>query len=558
MRILRPAALLAAMTAIAAPPPPQLNLRLTMRDGVELSANLWLPEAKGKFPLAFYRTPYGKTDRLTSNLRAFVDAGYAVMLQDVRGRGDSGGVFRQLVQEENDAEDTLNWVRRQPWSNGQAGLFGASYPGIAAWQAARSGHPAIRAIATGFCGADEYLDRYYSPGGAFRLGHRLWWLAQNFSPAGRKRPTYTELVRHRPLRTADVQATGRTLDFYQAAMDHPSYDSFWRSLSTLQAAGRMNVPAHLTGGWYDPYCSSDISLFNTLRAAGVPVRLVIGPWGHNPAIALETVDPAAAAIELRKLEVEWFDACLRGGPKAATGIRYFVPGLNAWRETPQWPPTATGDTEWYLAPDQRLAPKPRRKGGQSTFSYNPDDAVPTLGGATCCDPRVQPWGPLDQRPLDRRQDVLHFTGAPLEEGLEIAGAVRAVLHLQSDAPDTDFSAKLVDVAPDGTARLVCDGLIRLRYRHGLDRPVAYQPGATERVVVPLGDIAWYFPPGHRVRLDVSSSNFPRFDRNPNTGRPVAGETRTRIARQTILFGRAHPSRLLLPAKKRKAHPLAPA
>lgn len=555
------ALILIGVLLAAAPPEPSLHVKVPTRDGFALCTNIWLPDAKGKFPAAVYRTPYGKTDRLTPSLRPFRDAGYVVVVQDVRGRGHSTGLFRQLLQEENDTEDLLNWMMRQPWFDGRAGLFGGSYPGIAAWRGALSQHPSIRAIAPSFSGGDEYLDRYYSSGGAFRSGHRLWWIAENFNLPGRKRPPFAEVMRFLPLREADRFASGRELDFFRAAMDHPSYDAYWRSLSTLHASARLRTPAHVVSGWFDPYNGSDLEMYDVLRAAGLPVRLIIGPWGHNPSLPLETVNEQGSPGPLRGLELEWFNAYVRGAGKPPEPlIRYFVMGANRWTETPAWPPADTAPAALYLGGGKansgqgsgRLLAEPARRSAADAFDYDPANPVPTRGGSTCCNPRMIPWGPLDQREVEGRPDVLVYTGEPLAQPVEIAGRVRVQLWVKSTAPDTDFTAKLVDVAPDGTARLVCDGVLRLRYRHGLERPVSYRPGRVERIHISLGSIAWQFLPGHRIRLDVSSSNFPKYDRNLNTGRPAASETGVQIARQTVLHDRMHPSHLLLPVRRAEA------
>lgn len=527
-----------------------------MRDGVELCANLWMPAARGRFPLALYRTPYRKSDRLTHGLRQFRDAGYAVIVQDVRGRGHSEGIFRQLFQEENDTEDTLEWAIRQSWSDGTAGLFGGSYPGIAAWRGALSRHPALKAIAPSFSGGDEYMDRYYSAGGGFRLGHRLWWISENFSPPGRKRLPFADLVQHLPLRTGDIAGAGMELDFFQAALDHPAYDAYWRSLSTLQAISRTSVPPHITSGWFDPYCGSDLEMYAALRAVGRPAQLLLGPWGHNPSVPAEGVDQAQMRNAFRRFELEWFDAWIRGKrPEPPSRVRYFVMGANVWKESPSWPPGGTIPEELFLHSQGRanrtngggtLEPEAARISPPDTYVYDPANPVPTIGGATCCNPRLWMWGPLDQRPLARRDDILSYAGPRLREPLEIAGPVRLFLTVRSTASDTDFMAKLVDVSPEGTERLVCDGMLRLRYRHGLERPASYQPGAVERITVWLGDIAWRFAPGHRVRLDITSSNFPRFDRNLNSSRPLADEKTLRKATQTVLHDRRNPSHLVLP------------
>lgn len=559
--------LLALATAAAAQPVVQLHVRVPMRDGVRLCANIFRPALKGRFPVVLHRTPYRKSSVITPSIRVFLERGYAVVTQDVRGRYDSEGEFRQFAQEERDGADTLAWIARQAWSDGKVAMFGGSYTGIVQWRAALSGHPALKAIAPAVSGGDEYFDRYYSRGGAFRLAHRLRWIAENFKPANRPVVDFQKMVTFLPLGKADRLATGRTLDFYQEAMAHPSYDGYWQSMSTLQRAGAVKAAALIEGGWFDPFVQSDIAMWQALRARGHPARLILGPWGHNlnPSMPGSDFGPGAE-LPLRRLEADWFDAWLRQtSPPASSGVLYFVMGANEWRESPVWPPEDfellelfldSGGLANSLGGDGRLMPEPPEDEAADRYEYNPRKAAPTVGGNTCCNLKVLPWGPLDQRKVEGRHDVLVYTSRPLRTDLEVAGGVRAVLYVSSSAPDTDFTAKLVDVAPDGTARIVSDGLTRLRYREGVERAVMYRPGTVVEVEIDAGVTAWVFEPGHAVRLEVSSSNFPKFDRNPNTGRLQASETQMRVARQAVFHGPERLSRLVLSARKRAGRALS--
>lgn len=550
--------ILFALPGLAAGPASTLHVKVRMRDGVRLCTNFFRPAPQGRYPVVLLRTAYRKPDQLTPNLRSFVDHGYAVVVQDVRGRHHSQGEFQPLVQEQRDGEDALDWIAAQPWSDGRVGMFGGSYNGIAQWRAALSGHPALRAIAPAVSGGDDYLDRYYSRGGAFKFGHRVLWIAENFKPGSWPRPDFSKIERHLPLRTADRAFTGKTLEFFQMALDHPSYDGYWSFLSTRRRVDRVRAAALIMAGWYDNYAESDLEMFAALRDLGRPVRLVIGPWGHNLSPVMPEADFGPEAGEpLRPLEIAWFDAFVKKASAApATGVRYFLMGANRWVEAPDWPPP-TRDLHLFL---HGSAPANTARGGGDLihnaakrsapdgFEYDPANPVPTLGGAVCCNARVFPWGPLDQRPVEGRGDVLVYTSAVLKSDLEVTGTVEAVLHVASSAPDTDFAAKLIDVEPDGRAVLVSDGILRMRYRNGVDRPRDYQPGRVERVVVPMGITARVFKAGHRIRLHVSSSNYPRFDRNPNTGGPIADEIKLRKARQTVHHDAERPSYLSLPVR----------
>ena len=534
-----------------------MHVKVAMRDGVKLCANVYRPMVAGRVPVVLQRTPYGKVGELTAGLRAFVDRGYAVVTQDVRGRGDSEGEFRQYLQEGQDGEDTLNWVVRQTWSDGRVGMFGGSYVGISQWRTALTGHPALRAIAPSVSGGDEYFDRYYSRGGAFRLAHRWRWVAENFKPKGTPVVEFQRMVTYLPLRRVDQFVTGQAVGFYQAAMAHPSYDEYWKGLSTKARVDRVKAPALIQAGWYDVYAESDVEMFTALRALGKMARLIVGPWGHNLSAVMPEADFGKdAALPLRRMEIEWFDAFVKqSAPAPQAGVKYFVMGVNEWRESAVWPPAGMELTPMYLSSEKGansangdgvLSTKPVKANGSSRYTYDPKRAVPTLGGANCCSQRAIAWGPMDQRAVEGRRDVLVFTSGPLKDNLEVTGTIRVVLHVSSSAPDTDFTAKLVDVGEDGRARILCDGILRLRYRMGVERAVAYTPGQVERIEIPAGVTSNVFRSGHRVRLEVSSSNFPKYDRNMNTGRAQADEREMRVARQEVRHGGKWASYIVLP------------
>jgi uncharacterized protein len=535
------------------------NVRIPMRDGIHLSANVFRPNAFGRWPVILVRTPYNKGSRLSLNYRAFVQHGFALVIEDVRGRFASEGVFRPLDQEGPDGEDTINWIVRQPWSNGKIGMMGGSYLGIAQWRAALRGNPHLLAIFPGTSGDDAYYDLFYSRGGALQLGHRLLWMAENMRTPGVLLPNFADYVHHVPLRTADRFAVGRPIDFFQAALNHPMYDGLWRKYSTRAELDRIHTPVFAVGGWFDNFAESDLDAFSTLRRLGRPAYIVIGPWPHNMGDRFPGVSFGRNAyLPLRGLQLAWFDHWLgsaKGGLADMPPARYFTMGINRWQASDEWPPSNSHIVPFYLASrgaantvrgNGLLRREPRREDNADEFVYDPRNPVPTDGGPVCCNPRLIPAGPLDQRPLERRPDVLVYTTPPLKRPLEVTGIVRAVLYVSTSAPDTDFTAKLVDVYPDGAARELTDGILRLRYRRGLDHLEFAHPGDVYEITIDLGVTSNVFLRGHRIRLDISSSNFPRFDRNPNTGRRVADDTEWRIARQTVHHGGLLASALRLP------------
>lgn len=552
---------LAAATVIT--PLSLLHVRVRMRDGAHLCTNIFRPAGVTRGPVVLVRTPYGKVNALAGTYEYLVNHGYTFVVQDVRGRYHSGGLFDPAMQETADGEDTLDWIGKQPWCDGNVGMMGGSYLGIAQWRAALGHSPYLKAIFPVVAGSDEYLDRFYSPGGGFKLGHRLQWIAENMRRPNFAEPPFVTFVSHVPLRSADRAAAGRTIGFYQRAMDHPFYDGYWKESSTLRNLNRVKTPAFIVGGWYDNFVESDLAAFQKLQPRFPDNRVLIGPWPHNMSIRFPGVDFGPdSTMPIRTLQAEWFDHWLRHKKPVYEDdppVLVFVMGENRWRGFSQWPPEENIETPFYLdsggkanslSGDGKLRRSPATRAEKDEFTYDPKHPVPTRGGAVCCNPKKFPWGPMDQQEVERRKDVLVYTSGPLQEDLSIVGPVRLLVYVSTSAPDTDIMAKLVDVFPDGMARNLTDGMLRLRYRKSLEQPELVKPGQVYPVTVPVGVTANCFRAGHRIRLEVSSSNFPRFDRNPNTGRAIANETECRKAVQTVMHGTRHPSHLVLPVVPR--------
>jgi uncharacterized protein len=537
------------------------DVAVPMRDGVHLSANVFRPDAPGRYPTILVRTPYNKGSAISPTYAPFVARGYAVVVQDVRGRYASEGVFRPLEQEPADGDDTLNWIARQPWSDGKIGMLGGSYLGIVQWKVAVLNNPHLKAIFPSVSGCDDYLDRFYSPGGAMKLGQRLLWMSENLR-APRFHPDFAGFVLHLPLRTSDVAATGQTSSMFQEAVAHPAYDSFWKSISVREQLDKVRVPVFSVGGWFDNFVESDLLAYARLRRNSGVHRILIGPWPHNKAAKLDGADFGPDAdLPLRGMQMQWFDQFLKGKDApllSQAPVRVFVMGANRWRDAREWPPPAQQERFYLesrghantLAGDGRLelGPPigPALAVAADRFVFDPQDPVPTAGGAACCNPKVFPWGPKDQRPVEHRRDVLVYTTAPLRRDVEVVGTVRVVLYAATSARDTDFTAKLVDVFPDGRAQNLTDGILRLRYRKSLEKPELARPGEICKLTIDAGVTGNVFQKGHRIRMEISSSNFPRFDRNPNTGEPVADATELRKATQTVYHDARRPSYVLLP------------
>jgi putative CocE/NonD family hydrolase len=444
----------------------------------------------------------------------------------------------------------LDWIAAQSWSDGKIGMIGGSYLGIAQWYVALLNNPHLKAISPVVSGDDEYRDRFYSTGGALKLGHRLLWLSENLRAPGYRAPAFDRFVLHLPLRTADRVATGKTLPLWQESLDHPADDAFWRGVSTKRQLDRIHIPVLAFGGWYDNFVESDLSAYSALREKNPASRIVIGPWPHNMSIPFKDVDfgPQSSA-PVRAMQLEWLDHWLKGRESPMLSelpVRLFVMGSNEWRSERGWPIARAKSVRLYLAAKGALAGTAPKADAPDHFVYDPANPAPTRGGAVCCNPAVFPWGPMDQRYLETRSDILSYTSSALKKDMEVTGPIRVILYAATSAPDTDFTAKLVDVFPDGRALNLTDGILRLRYRESLEKPVLATPGQIYEIHIDAGVTSNVFLKGHQIRLEISSSNFPRFDRNPNTGRPIADETELRKASQTIYHDRARASHLLLP------------
>lgn len=543
-------------------PPEELSVAVPMRDGIRLAADIFFPRAGRRWPTVLVRTPYNRKLQATGSYRYFRRRGYAVVIEDVRGRNASQGVLGMADQEGHDGRDSIDWIAQQPWSDGRVVMAGSSYLAIAEWWAAVQGDPRLIAISPMFSGDDEYTDRFYSSGGALQIGHRLSWFAENLTPPSQIRPLLSSYIGHIPLSTADVAATGIVLPLWRTALAHPSDDEYWKALSIREKLDQIDIPVLSFGGWFDEYVESDLDAFSRLAKRHQTIETWIGPWSHNPATKFPTMDFGPhSSLPVRAMQADWFDRWVKGASEASaiesgTAILHlFVMGPNVWREEHEWPLARMRPTPLYLnsrghangvAGDGALEWQPVRKAPNDQFTYDPKNPVPTRGGAICCDPVLFPPGPLDQSFIEQRPDVLVYTSSPLASELEVTGPIRIVLYVSTSVNDTDFTAKLVDVEPDGRPMLVADGIQRLRYRLSLSQPVFVKKNQTYQISIDAGVTSFVFARRHRIRLEVSSSNFPKFDRNMNSVHPNAYETKFTKAKQTVLHQKGFPSEILLP------------
>jgi putative CocE/NonD family hydrolase len=545
----------------------ETGVDVPMRDGTMLATDLYLPDAPA--PALVQRVPYDKDAAPIRNhsldvMRA-VRAGYAVVVQDVRGRYASGGRFVPFAHEGEDGADALAWVAAQPWCSGPTGMCGGSYFGVTQWLAAMQRPPSLKAIAPHFAPAD-FRDGWTHRGGAFELGFNLTWAVGSIGVG--------EVVR----RFRAGEATAREVHAQAVLFDRahelmhrlppaaipelldvaPHYQGWLDGTDPGRVDhSRVAVPALNIGGWHDIFLTGTLANYVAMRDRGA--RLVVGPWAHGNMTGMfaERLYGAAGGVDgtdLTGVQLRWFDRHLRGATmEDEPRVRIFVTGPDVWRDESDWPLPDTVYMPWYLRAGGRLSRDPPGDERPDMYTYDPRDPVPTVGGATFLPglPVSANAGPRDQRVLGTRADVLTYQSEPLESASEVTGPIDLVLYASSSAADTDFTAKLVDVHPDGRAEIVTDGILRARHRHPGAPPL--EPGAVYELHIAVGATSLVFGEGHRIRLDVSSSNFPRFDRNTNTGGTIPEEDETAMvaAQNVVHHDRRRASFLRLPVIDRR-------
>ena len=569
------------------------DLPVEMRDGTVLATDVYRPQGEGRWPVLLQRTPYNKgwgalALLQTDTFRA-VARGYAVVIQDCRGRYASDGGFAPFHQEVADGYDTVEWCARQPWADGGGGMYGTSYVGAVQWLAAVAAPPSLRCIVPTFTASDYYEGWTYQ-GGAFQWGFMCNWVLPFLASAdllrGRDRGAVSEIdfavwrdrliaavdgmdetVRTLPL--GDLPVPPETSPYFAEWLAHPNRDEFWRSCSIEERHDRVRVPALNVGGWYDIFLGGTPRNFTGVRTSGATAeacdgsRLLLGPWTHTtpPVSQSGTVDFGLAAgqgssplsLDVDGEHLRFFDLWLKGiddGLAAEPPVRLFVMGEGVWRGEECWPLERARPTDFFLHGNGQvggtLSTNQPGDDRPDVYLSDPVHPVPTVGGQLCCYPVKLPPGAFDQRELAVRPDVLLYTTAPLEADIEVTGPVHLALWAATTAPDTDFAAKLVDIFPDGHARNLTDGVLRARYRLGTDTPWPIVPGEPHEYAIDLCATSNLFRAGHRIGLEVASSNFPRFDRNPQTGHAFGADSELRPAMQTVFHDREHPSRLVLP------------
>lgn len=528
-------AALAQDTAQAKPAAGAVENMVAMRDGVKLATNVYLPQGEGPFPVVLMRTPYGKDGTFALGADRYRKAGYVYVVQDCRGRFRSEGNYTIFEADRDDGHDTITWITQQPWCNGRVGMTGGSAMGITGLLAAISQHENLRCAYVAVAPESFWTEATFI-GGVFKEADVSNWLKGQ------------DKADEIPFRRASLSNTN--LEMAQDIVQHRD---------------KIRIPIMHVGGWYDIFSVGTQGNFVYLQNRGAEgargkQKLVMGPYGHGGLKGDLKYPEGGGLLTAISDDVAWFDYHLKGlenGVASSPPVRYYqmaaakkgsVSDKNGWQTADNWPLPST-PSSYYLTADRGLsAAAPTHSDSTTSYAYDPEHPVPTVGGANLS----LPIGPLDQREVGQRDDYLRFQSPPLEADVRIAGRVYVDLFASTDGPDTDFMVKLIDVYPDGYEALILDQPLRARFRNG-HRPEQAQmmtPGQPTRMTIELGSTANQFEAGHRIAVHVTSSNYPRFEVNPNTGvAPPGGVTEgqpTRVAKNTIHHDAAHPTALVLP------------
>jgi len=562
----------------------QHDVPMKTRDGVTLRADLYWPATEGKFPTLLQRTPYNKSNAAEFASQAAV-RGYLVVVQDVRGRYTSDGEWYTFKHESEDGYDAVEWAAALPHSNGKVGMFGGSYVGATQMLAAIAHPPHLAGICP-VVTASNYHENWTYQGGAFEQ-----WFNESWT-SGLAQDTLDHVIRDNtnalvgstvlPLNQYPVfnipapqnasALTSVLAPYFLDWLAHPTYDAYWKQWSIEENFQNIQVPALTIAAWYDIFQGGSLRNYLGIKAHGGSeaarngqhlLVTIGGHSGNGRKIGAVDFGPAAEQYNEDKITLDWYDYLLQGKQNefaTKKPVKIFVMGKNEWRYEDTWPPARAKATSYFLhsagkansaSGDGDLLTAAAPSEPPDTYTYDPANPVPTVGGPLCCDGNHLPPGPRDQKEVEARPDVLVYSTPPLDEDLEVTGPVTLDLFAKTSAADTDFTAKLVDAGPDGFAQNLTEGILRARYREsttGAPKPIT--PGEVYEYKIDLWSTSNVFLKGHKIRLEVSSSNFPRFDRNLNTGKDPATDATMLPASNTILHDQQHPSALILPVVAR--------
>lgn len=555
----------------------------SMRDGTVLRSDIYRPPDGDSCPVLLARSPYGKTANVSTFGSAhpiwLAQKGYMVVIQDTRGRFSSEGEFYPFLNEMEDGHDTVEWAASLPGADGRVGMFGFSYVGATQLLAAVTRPPSLTAMAPAFT-SSQYYDGWTYNSGALATAFVCYWanlLAldtairrddragtdQLLASLGNAPSWYWSL----PLAEYQPLGGGHAQYFYDW-VEHHTYDDYWERWSIDEDYSRIEVPALHIGGWYDVFLSGTVRNFNGLRsAAGAGLgreqqKLLLGPWTHMPWTPVGRArDNGPSTNQIDDWMVRWFDQTIKG---LETGVldhavtMYTVDG--EWLDFDEWPPSDVEEETWYIHSEGRANSKygdghldrtPPRAEPVDVFVYDPGVPIPSLGGHSCCFDTITPMGPADQHAAEVSRMMLVYTSEPFAQPVDVIGEASVTLFAASSAPDTDFTARLCVVDPDGRSVNLQEGILRARYRNSLSEPEMLEPGEVYQLTIELGPVGARIPAGSSIRLDISSSDFPQWDRNLNTGGTPLQESAmdAQPATQTVLHNSEHPTSLNLPVRR---------
>ena len=565
----------------------ETDVPATMRDGTVLRSDVYRPRTADAVPVILMRTQYGKSAAQAGSRYQppdwFASHCYLVVIQDVRGQGGSGGTFSEFTHDMEDGYDSVEWAAALPGSNGKVGMYGSSYVGATQWLAATTAPPHLATIVPANT-ASDYYDGWTYEGGEFRLAFVQPWaigLATSAAQNRKDQATAAELksaaadptrwMEFRPFKDLPPMQPQNpaVAPWYFDWIRHSARDDFWRQFSIRDRYPSVKVPVLDVEGWYDAFLAGGTENFAGMVAHGGSEsardnqRLVIGPWDHvnwgrsdsDPAPLLKDIG-AVGDSPINDLMLAWYDHFLKGENNDVAGkprVDYFVMGANIWKSATSWPLPQTNWTTYYLSGPGGIADRKGQlvsaaPGAQppDTYTYDPAFPAPSLGGHSCCGAESGPQGPYDQTPVEQRSDVLVYSSAPLEHDTEMTGPVNVRLWAESTSADTDFTAKLTAVKPDGQVINLNNGILRTSFRDSLSDPTPTTPGRPYEYQIHVWPTSYEFRAGDRIRLEISSSDYPQFAPNPNTGAPFGMDSATRTPVQTILHDQDHPSAVTLP------------
>ena len=554
--------------------PTQKDAPIPMRDGVKLGADVYLPPGSGPFPVLLTITPYGKNGaaRVAVGYNA---AGYAVVAVDTRGLRASQGKWEPYIHEANDGFDVQEWVGHQPWCNGNIGMFGTSYPAYTQVAPAPLRSKYVKALVPVSAQSDNW-GSVWSTDGIFHLAFGPTWAAQQEAIAEQKPAPVADWVKvtyELPLKNIPHMTGGIFSPFLADVIKHDAHDEFWKSMSIADKYSEMDVPALAVTGWFDDLSRETQTNFTGMSTKSKTAnarhwqRLIIGPWGHGVPrfpdgdwVFGDVNFGPGVKIDFPAIQQRWFDYHLKAaqnGVDKEAPVKIFVMGANQWRDEQEWPLARAKPTKYYFHSkgfansrfgDGTLSTTPPAAEPADKFRYDPRNPVPTVGGHGCCDYTFASIGPLDQRVTEQRPDVLVYSTDVLAEDTEVTGIVEAQLVFSTDVTDTDFFITLSDVSPDGKSIVVADGEAKTRFRESTEHPTLLSPNKEYPISVKLWGTSNVFKKGHRIRVRVTSSNFPRFARNLNSGKPQGEETESdiHVATTTIAHTTGHASAVILP------------